>query len=373
MPTPRYYRAVSLSGSTYTELPNVLALSVDIGRRALLDTFNPSEATFTYRRINSSTPVPTIGDRIYLVDYVTGSTAQQIAQNNDLLFVGIVRDAAIQYAPSSAEDTITVSCEAALADLGRNYLVAQSFAHDPLATYVSNLATAAGYSIPLYNAGASEDLHAQDWTGSAADLLRLIANTVYGRLVELDQAVALLAKNYVQTASWKFSDAGTGTFQVYDDIVYESLADNYYTEIVINYPIDQTSTQGSGQRVLSLDTISRNATNAATVGNYYKNTFSSPVMGLAAISAKASAQSTFRLAKVSTLGAYQGGIYNCVGTQLEVDFRGQTLTVIIEGFSISADPSDSRYTFYVSPGDLNSYLVLDNTILGRLDFNKLGF
>ncbi len=356
MPTPRYYRAVSLKGSTYTELPYVLALAVDVGRRALLDTFNPSEATFTYRRIDSSTPVPQIGDRIYLVDYVTGSTAQQIAQNNDLLFVGIVRDAAIQYAPSSKEDT-----------------VATSFAHSALATYVSNLATAASYSIPLYNAGASEDLHAQDWTGSAADLLRLIANTVYGRLVELDQAVALLAKNYTQTATWKFSDTASGTYQVYDDIVYESLADNYYTEIVINYPIDQTSTQGSGQRVLSLDTISRNATNAATVGTYYKNTFSSPVMGLAAISAKASAQSTFRLAKVSTLGAYQGGIYNCVGTQLEVDFRGQTLTVIIEGFSISADPSDSRYTFYVSPGDLNSYLVLDNTTLGRLDFNKLGF
>jgi hypothetical protein len=49
------------------------------------------------------------------------------------------------------------------------------------------------------------------------------------------------------------------------------------------------------------------------------------------------------------------------------------LTVIIEGFSVTADPSDSRYTFYVSPGDLNSYLVLDNSILGRLDFNKLGF
>ena len=110
MPAPRYYRAVSLSGSTYTELPSVLALSVDVGRRALLDTFNPSEATFTYRRLSGSTPVPAIGSRIYLVDYVTGTTAQQIAQNNDLIFTGIVRDAAISYAPSSAQDTITVSC-----------------------------------------------------------------------------------------------------------------------------------------------------------------------------------------------------------------------------------------------------------------------
>ena len=86
MAAPRYYRAVSLSGSTYTELPSVLALSVDVGRRALLDTFNPSEATFTYRRLSGSTPVPAIGSRIYLVDYVTGTTAQQIAQNNDLIF-----------------------------------------------------------------------------------------------------------------------------------------------------------------------------------------------------------------------------------------------------------------------------------------------
>ena len=143
--------------------------------------------------------------------------------------------------------------------------------------------------------------------------------------------------------------------------------------MVVNYPIYQAATSGTGTRVLSIDTLSRNNTNALTVGNYYKTTFSTPVMGLAAISAKASAQPTFRLSKLGTLGSYQAGVYNCVGTQLPVYFRDQIITVIVEGFSISADPSDSRYTFYVSPGDLNSYFVLDNTNLGRLDFNKLGF
>ena len=206
-----------------------------------------------------------------------------------------------------------------------------------------------------------------------ADLLRLVATTVYGRIAEWDAGCSLLAKNFLQTADWKFTDSPSGTYQEYDDIRYESLADNYYTQVQVNYPVDQVAVSGSGTRVLSIDTLSRNATNAQTLGNYYKNTFGTPVMGLAQISALASRQSTFRMSKLADFALIQDGIYTCVGTQMEVEFRGAHLTVVVEGVSISADPNDSRYTFYVSPGDLNSYLILNNSVLGRLDYNRLGF
>lgn len=376
MPAPRYYRAVGKRGlfvTAWTEYTNVLTLSIDIGKKSILDTVGPSQATFTYRRVDASTPVPSIGDTIYLVDYTTGTTAQQIAQNNDLMFVGKVSDAAIDWTINSSGDTISVNCEGYLADMGRNTLNAVSFSSTTLSSYITNLNTASGQTAVLYNAGANETLAAETWSQSAADLLRTISTTVYGRCVELDGAVALLAKNYTQTASWKFSDAASGTYQTYDDLRYESLANNYYTKILVNYPTNQTASVGTGDRVLTLDTLAKDATAATTLGNFYKNAYGTPVMGLAVISASASSQGTFRLGKISTLGSYQAGIYNCVGTELNVDFRGSTLTVIVEGVSISADPTDSRFTFYVSPGDLNSYLILNNTVLGRLNYNKLGF
>lgn len=373
MPAPRRYRVVSRIFTTFTELPDVLSFSADIGRTGIVDTYSPSSASITYRRTSSSTPVPPIGTMIYIVDYTTGTTAQQVAENNDLVYLGYVRDAVINWGMSSVEDTITIECESYLAVLGRNVLNAVTFSHDPLSTYIDDIETASGAVINLINAGSNEDIHTVTWSDSVASLMRLIANTVYGRMSEGVNAVTLLAKNTVRTALWKFSDNNGGTFQEYDDIRYESLGDNYYTQVQVQYPIDQVAVAGTGTRVLSIDTLARNATNAATIANYYKNTFGTPVMGLAQISALASRQSTFRLAKLVAPAGVQAGTYACVGTQMEVDFRGSVLTVIVEGVSISATPEDSRYTFYVSPGDLNSYLVLNNTVLGRLDFNRLGF
>jgi hypothetical protein len=41
--------------------------------------------------------------------------------------------------------------------------------------------------------------------------------------------------------------------------------------------------------------------------------------------------------------------------------------------ALSATPESARYTFYLSPADLNAYLILNDTVFGRLDFNKLGY
>jgi hypothetical protein len=40
---------------------------------------------------------------------------------------------------------------------------------------------------------------------------------------------------------------------------------------------------------------------------------------------------------------------------------------------MSATPNSTRFTFYVSGQDLNAYLILDNTKLGKLDENRLGY
>lgn len=371
MSSPRYYRAVYYDGSNNVELTNVLTLSVDIGRRSILDTIQPGRASFTYRRMNGSTPLPQIGDPVYLVDWTSGTTGAQIIDDNDWLFSGFVQDVAIDWDVVSAGDAITVTLEGPLGAYGRN-VQEYSFPHDNLSDYVTTINAVFGVTVNLFNAGSDIDIHAVNWNDSCADLLRKLATTTYGRIVEMNNQVALLAGNYTQTANWKFTDSPSGTYQVYESIRYESLADNYYTRVAVDYP-GSSEVVGSGYRNLTVDTLSRNATNATSLATYYANTFSSPVMGLAEISALASAQPTFRLSKLADFSTFHDGVYNCVGTQMQVEFRGANLTVVVEGVSISGNAADSRYTFYVSPADLNSYLVLDNTYLGRLDYNKLGF
>lgn len=374
MTTPRYYRAVMQVGTTYTELPNVLDITAEIGKRNLFDTLQPGTATFTYRRLSSSTTVPTLGAKVKLVDYTSGTTPAQIYANTNI-FTGYVSDATVNYGISSAEDTITVYLEGTFAAYGRINLNNYSFPHAALSSYIDNVETACNTVIYLYNAGTDEELHAIDWSDSAMNLMNRISNSVYGRIVEGDQLIALQAKgqHFDTLPTWKFSDAGGTSTQKYESIQYESLGDNYYTQTQVNYPVDQVAVSGTGNRVLVIDTLSRNATNATTLANYYTAAYGTPVMGLGTISALASQQSTFLLPQFASPDLAFQGLQACVGSQMEVDFRGQTITIIIEGASFSASPADSRFTFYVSPGDLNAYLVLNNTVLGRLDYNKLGF
>jgi hypothetical protein len=62
-----------------------------------------------------------------------------------------------------------------------------------------------------------------------------------------------------------------------------------------------------------------------------------------------------------------------VGRQVSVAFRGTTYQCIVEGVTMSASPASSSFTFHLSGADLNAYLILDNAVFGRLDFNKLGY
>jgi hypothetical protein len=90
---------------------------------------------------------------------------------------------------------------------------------------------------------------------------------------------------------------------------------------------------------------------------------------LLSISCLAEAQSSFQLD--SLFGS--GSLSTYPGFQVNVTFRGTVFTCIIEGVSMTATPESSRYTFYLSGADLNAYLILDNTVFGTLDNNKLGY
>jgi hypothetical protein len=62
-----------------------------------------------------------------------------------------------------------------------------------------------------------------------------------------------------------------------------------------------------------------------------------------------------------------------IGARVSVTFRGTVYQSIIEGITVTADPNSSRYTYYLSGADLNNYLILNDSVFGRLDYNKLGY
>ena len=62
-----------------------------------------------------------------------------------------------------------------------------------------------------------------------------------------------------------------------------------------------------------------------------------------------------------------------INTNAKIGFRGSVYYTVIEGIQIDATPEQTRITVFMSGQDTNAYLILDNTLYGTLDNNKLGF
>jgi hypothetical protein len=66
-------------------------------------------------------------------------------------------------------------------------------------------------------------------------------------------------------------------------------------------------------------------------------------------------------------------VSNFLGLEIEIVLRGVRFFCVIEGVNITASPDDTRILFHVSSNETNDYLILNDAVYGRLDFNKLGF
>jgi hypothetical protein len=68
-----------------------------------------------------------------------------------------------------------------------------------------------------------------------------------------------------------------------------------------------------------------------------------------------------------------------ITSKVELKFRGETYYGVVEGYKVSANPSNTRVTLYFSPQDQNDYLILNDAVYGTLGTsvtypgNKLGF
>jgi hypothetical protein len=167
-------------------------------------------------------------------------------------------------------------------------------------------------------------------------------------------------------------------FQRYDRIEYESLADNYYTQVIVE-------PEGLGEAVAQLgskpfrtytvNTVNASVAQAEDYADYLLANYSSLAAGLSMIGARSSNQGTnFYLDNMGEAdGVTDFYTQSLVGYYTQVAFRTLTTDVVIEGLTISGNPDEQRFTFQFSQRDLNSYLILDDGTFGTLNNNKLGY
>ena len=339
-----------------TEITNVQSIQLDKGRTKISDEWRPGVGQINGRRNDLFPSGLEIGSTIRI------ELGQQGSMPVALFYR--VADVTFNYGIIASLDTWTIALEDAFAYLGRSTIDvswASGTRSDVAFTAICN-ECAIGVSVV---ANGKSTLSAQTIANAnAQDLMQTVMNTEQGAVYANAGTLSFYPRGWQATATnINFTDTGVGTDPIrYDNVVFRSMADNYADYIVV-YPRGSSEVvTGSGIYSYNLDSYSLNSGEATFLGQYIEGVFSVQNSTPSSISILMNIQTS-----TGWLTALAGP------ANARITLRGSVYDAIIIGTVITGDPSNIRVTFNLASSDFFSFLTLDNTLYGTLDYNKLGY
>lgn len=380
---PYNYKAkYSTNGVTFTDLTNVQSISVKLGREKQLDAYNASSCTIEIRYPTGfASPIAALKTGTYM----KVESPNQIGGVGSCFF-GRIRDVQVRYGIPYVSnvgnaDYLTISCEGFFAAVsrmnGNNYSMLTNTPQDQLTASNAFTGTTGAYLRPT---GSNPVMAGTTIDGTWGDWYNQLLTTLNGRMwdsniIDEIKVVSPFYQNpqnsaYVVT----FSNAPTSGQYVYDQIDFTSFADNFWTQAAITpeglSTVTVTATGATTPyRTYSLNSLNSTTAQATDFANYLVSLYGTSQFRISSLSCLMEASS--QNSRLDILADQSPGSY--MGMRVVVVFRGTTFNCIIEGVTITATPESSRYTFTLSSAEQNNYLVLDEAVFGRLDYNKLGY
>lgn len=355
-----YWTAFRTTGNV--QIQNVQEVQVQFGRRRITDLLTAGTAT-VYGRRPDLLPSLLIGDSVYLrMNYqYPGQPAGPDPKN---VYDFRVANLTIEYGETSALDTWVLELEDAIAYLGRASLPTTTIASGTsTATAAATIATAAGLTQTTVS-GTTTTSSAQTVTGqNALDTYQNLVNTEAAWIDCTGTSLSWYPRNAWQNNInyWDFTDDNT---QInYNDYRIASLADNYADLVVVKPRGSTDVVVGTGIFSYNLDSFSFDTAEATNLGNFWNAALDIDVTTPRQISVLVNNNYSL-LPNAITQGNLTGA---------RVKFRGSTTTSVVTGVQIFGTVESTSATLYLSSVNFLAYLVLDSTIYGYLDFNKLGW
>jgi hypothetical protein len=375
MPLQTYTVAYSTNGSDFTDLTNVQNIVINLGRNAQLDQIKTSVASFEMRYPTGyASPIAALVSGTFIRIRNTTGTPYD-------LWFGKINNVTAQYGIPFAggvgqADFLSVSCEGPFADLGRMQGEGYAMAADTITNQITaaNLQT----GVPIgQNFVPTSSLAATTVSGTWGDWSARVCQSTNSRMWDSVgvKKFFIVSPFFSNVSTINFSDvANDSTNQVYNQINFDSLADNFYTQVTVTPESFGAATVTESGATTPYRTYQTNTLNASTAqatdfANYLLGNYGTAQFAISSFTCMAEAQSSFQLDKIGYLAL----LTRAPGTQVAVTFRGTTFQCIIEGVTMSATPAGASFTYYVSGADLNSYLILDNATFGKLDSNRLAY
>ena len=357
-------------------LDDLQTASITRGRVNIQDPFRAA-TTVIGGRNPSDLPVIAVGDFLVVEAYTPDLFTQYI------MFWGRIADVQIEYGIVEAMDTWTILGEDALANAGRLNANGSWVAGVTTAEAAEDILTGTGVPISFVSSpGGSSKVSAQTLTNeNLLGVLNQLMATEQGRLngAQNDE-IEWLGRDDLHEGFplVRFTDnpAGISIYQQirYDTLNFASLADNLANKVIVTPEGLAAQTFGSGTKSFELKSYDQTTSQALDLASYVQSTLTQSNDVPFSISARTSYQSNLDLLAVAAEGPR-------VGYFVEVELRGTIYECVVNGSTVSSDPSDTRVQLNLYAADLSSWFVLGDDFFGRLQDssstppynNKLGF
>lgn len=360
------------TGTSWVTLDDVQNITCNIGRRNIQSDWPISNATFVIRYPDGfSSPLANLLISQPIRFYAPGRSTPSWA--------GVIRDVSIEYGiPYSGgvgeSDYLTITAEGAL-----SYWITRIQPTPPLSNSVDSALgfNQVTYDLPNIRTLTDEVIDGGIFT-SFYDYINGVAKATQARLLDgawssaLGEALIFIGKaNQTTVATVGFSDTTNDTNnRAYDSLEFDSLSDNWVTYVRVTN--DDGITKNAGTAIVndrryydySAPFVEARGQDLA---DYLYQQFKNQTLSVSAITAQSEAQQTNNL---DTLGVTD--FWKLPNYKIKIVFRGTTIYAQIEGVSLSATPNGARFTYFLSPQEMNNYLILDDTVFGKLDENRLG-
>lgn len=357
------------SSTTLTFTANVVTgCSWTYGRRNLTDSYQGNTCQVYGIKPSNVTTWPEIGATVSVVVQDTAS-AQGAAY-----FVGVLTDVEIQYGILATLDTFTMSIESPLSRAGRQIATLTTTAGASTYTMANNIDTLTPMTINTGYVGSAYyafTTSAQTIEQTVLDHVNLWQRTEQGYVNEYGNVdnpdistmgAVLVGIRLGPTGSSFFFGDSNPNHGKYNQIIFQSQADNYSTKVIVNASGFAQQDAGTGSFTYEIDTINGSATEADNLAGYVQTI----------LELNQRTPTSFRFDGTSNSQLAQWGSFDRHNAQGQITFRGTTYSVFIQGGSFSANASNWECELYVSSAAYAPWLTLDSSTYGIIGTNKLG-
>lgn len=354
MPPP--YWQIRKGSYTGTLLQNVTNVVVNKGRRVLSDNYSAGNATITGLRPDLL-PSLAIGDEIYCILNNPNQSPQEKIETFK------IADFRIEYGFQQSMDQWELVLEDAFATLGRAQYN-QVFASGDTTKYLfEQIADFAGLTRTTSGGTTPKTVSGHTLTNqSMLAVLQNTINTEQGLLYATGTALTMWLNGWqASTTFFNFSDAG-GAATKYSRLNFFSMADNLANRVTVTINGGTGATVGSGLYSYELDSFALNSTAADNIARY--------VSGALSVQSTAPNQMTIILNNETSDRTYGALSQNAA---VNITFRGTTYQATVIGYTIASDVNITRVTLNLASTAFYNFLILNSTVYGTLDNNRLGF